>query len=398
MKADNFHGRPKPIERKIIASPEDYKPLSDQCNVLDQCEVIGAFNPGAVIIENNEGNLETLLMIRVAESPAANLSNVYKSKVLLPYFEISNKANKKLEMGFDEELYKNIHAEGKKEVLLKGGTDRLKHISLPRFLRLDEKGEIIERSQNPAVYPAFEYERFGMEDFRITPFEDGRFILTYVSPHRDFGVSTPFLITKDFKKYNRLPEGNTPRPIITGIKDVILFPEKIPSPSRTEIIKKGQKIYSGFIRPNAFDYISKPGIWVSYSPDLIHWGQDHRLTHSRNGETTGSGTPAIKIGKSWISAYHETTKNDKEEDVYNTKLMRMDHDKPWRNFKSSKVLLDRKDYLEYLSEPGYVPNIVFTSGITNSNGVVTLYSGIDDTWTVMDKFYEEDLIKFLDKS
>ncbi len=383
---------PKPFLRKVIASPEDYNPLSDKCQVL------GSFNPGAVMVKNDEGDLETLLMVRVAESPKTNLTSNYSDRVFLPYFNIHNKVNQQLEMKFDEVLDKDILSEGKKEVRIKNGTFRLKHISLPRFLHLDDKGDVLSREQNPALYPAFEYERFGMEDFRITPFEDGRFILTYVSPHRDFGVSTPFLITNDFKEYKHFPEDNTPRPIMTGIKDVIIFPEKIPSPSKTEIIQKGQKMYAGFIRPNAFYDVSKPGVWVSYSPDLVHWGQDHRLTISKNGETTGSGTPAIKLGKSWISAYHETNHNNKGEGVYKTKLMRMNHNEPWKNFKSSGVLLDRKDYLDLLPRSGYVPNVVFTSGITNKDGIVTLYSGIDDTWTVMDKFYEEDLVKFLNKS
>jgi predicted GH43/DUF377 family glycosyl hydrolase len=388
MKDDISSSRPKPFYRRVIASPEDYDSLSNQC------EVIGAFNPGAVMIKN-KGKLETLLMVRVTESPIINLTNLYKNKVFLPYFRILNKVRTKLEMGFDEISYNEILSEGKKEVFLKDGTARLKHISLPRFLRLDKEGNMLDKQQNPALYPAFEYERFGMEDFRITPFEDGRFILTYVSPHRDFGVSTPFLITRDFKEYKHFPEDNTPRPIMTGIKDVIVFPEKLPSPSKTEIINKYQKIYSGFIRPNSFYEVSKPGIWISYSPDLIHWGQNHRLTMSKNGEVSGSGTPAIKVKDCWVSAYHETTKNFKGEYVYKTKLMKINYNESWKDFKSSNVLLDREDYLNILPESGYVPNIVFTSGITNNEGIITLYSGIDDTWTVMDKFYEEDLVKFL---
>lgn len=44
----------------------------------------------------------------------------------------------------------------------------MKHISLPMLLKLDEKGGVIERQTKPLIYPAYEYERFGMEDFRIT--------------------------------------------------------------------------------------------------------------------------------------------------------------------------------------------------------------------------------------
>lgn len=384
--------RPMPLERKILASPEDYSPISSEC------KVIGAFNPGATFIENSQGELETLLMVRVAEAPSINLQeNVYKDYLLLPFFEVENKyKTNELKMSFDRVLDKDLVHEGKKEVELKNGV-RLKHISLPRFIKLNENGEVIERNQNPAIYPSFEYERFGIEDVRITPFEDERFILTYVTPHRFFGVSTPFLITKDFKHYTRLPEGNTPRPIMTGIKDVIIFPEKVISPSRTETIRKGKRLYVGFIRPNAFHDVSKPGIWISYSPDLIHWGQGHRLT-SIEVEATGSGTPPIRVEEHWLAAYHETTKNPRNELTYSTKLMRMDAAHPWKGFKKSQNLLKREDYRKMLeNKKGYVPNVVFTSGITEKNGITTFYSGLDDTWTVSDKFYTEDLTKFLKK-
>jgi predicted GH43/DUF377 family glycosyl hydrolase len=386
---DEKYRRPKPFLRKVVASPEDYESLSGQC------EVIGSFNPGAVMVKGSSGNLETRLMVRVAECPIPNLTNFYRDRVFSPYFKYNE--NKELEIGMDEILYRDISYEGNKEIKLKNGeTDRLKHISSQRFMSLDKEGNILERPKKLlALYPLYDFEKNGMEDFRITPFEDGRFILTYVVPDKDYGVSTPFLVTRDFGDYKSLYNGNTSRPVMNGIKDVIVFPEKSPSPSETEVVEKDKPIYVSYTRPNAFHTLSNPGIWVSYSPDLIHWGQNHRLTSP--DIKAGSGTPPVKMRDYWVSAYHETTRNEVGEDVYRTKLMRTNYKRPWEGFKTSEVLLKREDYLEYLPERGYVPNVVFTSGITNHDGIVTLYSGIDDTWTVMDKFYEEDLMNFLDK-
>ncbi len=376
---------PKPIERKIIAGPEDYQPLSKGN------KTIGAFNPAAIQIKTKNG-IETLIMIRVAEQPIGIDSN----KIFLPYFNIPNKENNEVNMKFDEYNKSDLLENENKYVKLPNGQIKSKHISLPRILTLDKKTEIIERSQKPAVFPTSEQDRFGMEDFRITPLGE-KFVLTYVTPHRQSGVSTSILMTENFKDYIRFPDKDTSRPIITGIKDVIFFPEKVPSPYKTELIEKGSLMHLAFVRPNAFSDISPAGIWVAYSPDLVHWGPSYRLT-SENSPTTGSGTPPIKVDNNWLAAYHETTKNSDGESVYKTRLMRLNLKEPWKDFKTSKVLLERKDYLEMLPTKGYIPNVVFSSGITSNKEITTIFSGIDDTWTVMDKFYTKDLTKFLSKS
>ena len=384
--------RPKPLERKVIASPEDYSPTSPNF------KIVGTFNAGAVEIKNKKGNLENWLLVRVAQTPIQDNPNEIK----LPYFKIPNEKNEKLELKFDAYSKERIIKETKKDVTIPGAKNqepryRMKHISLPMLLKLDSKGNIIERRQKPAIYPSYEYDRFGIEDLRITPFENGNFLLTYVIPHRKFGVSTMALITKDFKNYKTLSKNNTPRPIITGVKDVIFFPEKIFSPSETGSIKKGKKIYAAYMRPNAFHEISEAGIWISYSPDLIHWGQEHRLT-PENRPTTGSGTPPIKISNNWLAAYHETRKIKKNQNEYVTKIMMMDAKHPWSNFRSSDILETRKDYRELLLEDGYVEEVVFASGLTINDGIITIYSGIGDKWEAYSRYYAEDLIKFTNPS
>ncbi|MBL7148277.1 MAG: hypothetical protein ISS82_05620 [Nanoarchaeota archaeon] len=383
-KSSEFEKRPKPFERKIIACPEDYYPLSKECRV------IGAFNPGVAQLKTEKG-LETILMIRVAESPS------HKHPYWLPFFHIPNKLRpSKLEMGFDKYSKKEILEEYDKAVRLKENPhNRLKHISLPRLMRLNEQGEIIERKQEPCLYPSWEYERFGIEDVRITHMEDGRYALTYVCPHRD-GVMTGLLITKNFQEFESVLKKSTPRATFIG-KDVAIFSEKVSSPYETDIIRKNSKVYTALIRPAAYPDLSKPRIWVTYSPDLVHWGPPHRLTVPEKGEATGTGSSLIKINKRWVGPYHEISEIPKGL-RYDTKLINLEEKDPWKNCRTSRILLRREDYLKFLPEKGYNPNVVYTTGITNNDGITAFFSGIDDTWTVMDKFYTEDLIKFLNDS
>ncbi|OGJ13298.1 hypothetical protein A3K82_01955 [Candidatus Pacearchaeota archaeon RBG_19FT_COMBO_34_9] len=375
---------PKPFEIKLIASPEDYTPIREDFNV------IGAFNPGVTSVKTDKG-LETILYVRIAEKPAKNPVN----KILLPFFHISNRESSPVNLDYDIVDKKDLRKIGKKEVVLKHGDSRLKHLSLPRMVVLDENRNISERKQEPIISPAWEYERFGIEDVRITHFEDGRYLITYSMPHRDFGVRSHILSArniKDLRNLEGITSDNTPRPEIRG-KDAVLFPEKAPSPLTTGIIKKGEEAYVSFIRPNDFSDLSIPGIWISYSPDLVHWGQDHRLTVCRNGEVTGTGSPPVKRQWGWLEAFHETTKI-KGKINYATKLMALDLKEPWKVMNISDVLLNREDFRELLPKDGYIPNIVFTSGMVVDRGRTDFYQGIDDKWTAMASFYTDDIDKF----
>jgi len=371
--------KPIPFETKILASPEDYSPTGPDF------EVIGTFNPGVTQIGNN-GKIETLLYVRVAEAPKKQ-----KDHVPLPFFHIPNRKNNDLRLDYDTVPKNEIKNLGKKEAVLKSGHCRLRHISLPKILILNENKEITKREQSPAIYPAWEFERFGIEDTRITKFEDGRYFVTYSSPHRDFGVRSSILDLENILEGNhkRVILENTPRPEVLG-KDVVLFPEKVPSPSSTKTINNNEKLYAAFTRPNAFDNLSTPGIWISYSPDLVHWGQEHRLT---NEKISGTGAPPVKIGDKWIEPYHETTRTGNSI-KYVTRILSLDHKNPWKVLNRSPVLIERSDLNELLPEKGYVPNVIFTTGMITNGDRTDLYHGIDDKWTVLTSYYTEDILKF----
>ncbi len=397
MKNYNFHNRPKPIERKVIASPGDYNPLSDQC------EVIGAFNSPLIIVETHEG-IEYRLMPRVAEIPTITLTQekmyLPERRRHLPYFEIPNKKVKTLEMGFDKIPEEDILFEGEREIKLKGH-DRLKHISLPRLLRLNENLDVIERQQNPAIYPEFEYERFGIEDVRITKFSEElanemgyKYGLTYVTPHRTHKVSTYIALTNDFINYKKLPFGDTSRRVITG-KDMALFPEKLLTPHKPLGFESKQKHYVSFNRPEEQTQISPPSLGLAYSPDLTAWWFSHDLNGGApDGKTRGTGTPPVKIGNLWVTAFHEITSVGGKY-RYDTRLMGLDLKNPWKVKYVSDIFITRDDYVELVPEKGYVPNVIYTTGFIERNGMSMFSHGIDDFKNGLGQFHTEDIIKFL---
>jgi len=378
---------PKPFQIKLIASPEDYSPLRKDF------KVVGAFNPGVTSVQTKEG-LETILYVRIAETPLNEPDN----KIFLPFFHISNKEKSPIDLDYDEFERKSLSKIGKKEVVTEKEEVRLRHISLPRLLVLDENRKVSQRQENPIIFPSWEDERFGIEDVRITNFDGKKYLITYATPHREFGVNSHILSktnVKDFTKLKRVTSNNTPRPEIGG-KDVAVFPRKIPSTTETELLKKGQLMYASFIRPNGFPDLSAPGIWISYSPDLVHWGQNHKLTTSKNGEVTGTGSPPVERSYGWLEAYHETTEENNKI-KYVTKLMTLGLNTPWEVLNISPVLLERKDFRKLLPDDGYIPNVVFTSGVVVDDGRIDFYQGIDDTWTTMASFYTKDIDDFVKK-
>ncbi len=378
---------PKPFKIKLIASPEDFEPTRKDFRV------VGAFNPGVATVETANG-LETVLFVRVAETPKRRICG----KVLLPFFHIKNQECAPLEIDYDITDRKGLKKVYKKHVVPKQGPTRLRHISLPRMVLLNEDGEISEMRQEPAISPCWEFERFGLEDVRITYIRKKGYFVTYVTPHRDSGVCTSLLKTRDIKNplsLERVIRGDTPHPGSQG-KDGALFSEKIASPAGTEIIRKGQKLYAALVRPDAHPDVSRPGVGVSFSPDLVHWGQSHRLITSEGDEVTGTGSPPVKRPYGWLAAYHETTRNKKGKTNYGTKFMVLDLKKPWIVLYKTPTLLEREDFRKILPENGYVPNTVFTTGmvVDEKRGIITLYHGIDDKWTALTSYYTKDIDKF----
>ena len=201
-----------------------------------------------------------------------------------------------------------------------------------------------------------EYEQFGVEDPRITPLE-GTYYITYnaYSPH---GVRVGLAKTKDFESVERVA-------FITqaDYRNTVLFPEKI----------KGR--YAKLDRPHSD--ISPWSIWISFSPDLRHWGDSKvvikPVKYHWDETKIGPGAPPIRTNKGWLSIYHGVfqTMNGC---VYRlgAALHRLDDPSQILGV-GSRWILQPEDQWELV---GYVHNVVFSCGaVAEEDGTLKLYWG-----------------------
>ncbi len=205
-------------------------------------------------------------------------------------------------------------------------------------------------------------ENKGVEDPRVTQIGDTYYI--FYSCYSSRGFQIGLARTKDFLSIERVALTTAP-----DYRNSVLFPEKI----------DGQ--YVRFERPN-FTSCGGPGIWISYSPDLIHWGnqqvvmlpdkhdiwQDHKV---------GPGAPPIRTPRGWLNIYHATTVTMSGQ-IY--RLGCAVHD-----LKDPRKIIGRTHRFILAPEAihervGYVSNVVFTCGaIPSADGTIKVYYGGADT-------------------
>ncbi|MCK4994675.1 MAG: glycoside hydrolase family 130 protein [Candidatus Omnitrophica bacterium] len=205
-----------------------------------------------------------------------------------------------------------------------------------------------------------EYEEYGLEDLRISKIDDD-FLLTY-SAYSRHGVRIGLAKTKDFETVERIA-------LITqaDLRNVVIFPQKI----------KGQ--YVRLDRPHS--EISKWSIWISYSPDLVHWGNSKLLIKPEpyhwDEMKIGPGATPIKTDKGWLNIYHGVF-NTMTGAVYRLGVALHDLDDPSIIIGvSDQWILQPEDPWEIT---GYVSNVVFTCGaVPENDGTVKIYWGGADT-------------------
>jgi len=213
----------------------------------------------------------------------------------------------------------------------------------------------------PAIEGPFaEYEEYGVEDPRITPLE-GAYYITY-SAYSRHGVRIALAKTSDFKSFERIA-------FITqaDYRNTVLFPEKI----------NGN--YVKLDRPHSD--ISPWSMWISFSKDLIHWGQSKVIikpvTYHWDEMKIGPGAPPLKTPKGWLNIYHGVFPTMAGA-VYRLGVALHKLDDPARILGvGDRWILQPEDTFERV---GYVPNVVFSCGaVPEEDGTLKLYWGGADT-------------------
>jgi len=213
----------------------------------------------------------------------------------------------------------------------------------------------------PATDGVFaEYEEYGVEDVRICPI-DGEYLLTY-SAYSRHGVRIALARTSDFRSVERVA-------LITqaDLRNVVIFPEKI----------DGR--YVRLDRPHS--EISPWSIWISYSPDLMHWGDSRvvmkPVTYHWDEMKIGPGATPIRTDAGWLHIYHGVFPT-MDGSVYRLGVALHDLDDPSHVIAvADEWILQPEDPWEIL---GYVHNVVFTCGaVPEDDGTVRIYWGGADS-------------------
>jgi len=208
--------------------------------------------------------------------------------------------------------------------------------------------------------PFAEYEEYGVEDPRICELE-GAYLITY-SAYSRHGVRVGLARTYDFRHLERLA-------LITqaDCRNVVIFPKKL-----------GGR-YVRLDRPHS--EISPWSIWISYSPDLIHWGDSRviikPLPYHWDEMKVGPGATPIETEYGWLNIFHGVFKT-MDGSIYRLGVALHDIEDPARVIGTAdEWILQPEDPWEVT---GYVHNVVFTCGaVPEDDGTLKIYWGGADT-------------------
>ncbi|MFH1367631.1 MAG: glycosidase [Elusimicrobiota bacterium] len=171
--------------------------------------------------------------------------------------------------------------------------------------------------------------------------------------------------TKDFRNYERL--GAITNDDVDD-RDAIIFPEKV----------NGK--YVMFHRPaewvGAKYGTEKPGMWLAWSDDMLHWKDDYLLAVPKfewEFKKIGGGTPPIKTEKGWLVIYHGVDADH----IYRSGAMMLDINDPKRIIaRCPDFILEPEADFE---TKGVMKNVVFPTGNVVIDGTLFVYYGGADT-------------------
>ncbi|WP_445738160.1 glycoside hydrolase family 130 protein [Mariniflexile sp.] len=335
-----------------LLSPKDLEPSTE--NMIIEC----LLNPGVF-----EFNGKTGLLVRVAER------TVQKEGVMsVPIYNDSGKVEI-LDFNLNDPKLDASDA----RVISYDGTDYLTTISHLRLLFSDDGITFKEDKNYPSLFGEGDYESYGIEDCRVSQIED-TYYLTYtmVSPN---GVGVGLRTTKDWKNFEKKGMIFSPHN-----KDCAIFEEKI----------NGK--YYALHRPSSPE-LGGNYIWISESPDSVHWGNHKCIAKTRKGKfdskRLGAGAAPIKTEKGWLEIYHGAT----EANRYCLGAILLDLADP-----SIVVARSEAPIMEPIAtyeKTGFFGNVVFTNGHIVDGDTIKMYYGASDEHVCLANFSINDILKSL---
>ena len=207
-------------------------------------------------------------------------------------------------------------------------------------------------------------EIWGCEDPRLTWLEEMEAWGIAYTAYSRRGPLVSLATTKDFRTVRRLGPALPPED-----KDAALFPRRFGG--RWLMIHRPTPLRGG------------AHVWLSYSPDLRHWGDYTMLLEARDGAwwdagKIGLGPPPLETKHGWLVMYHGVHLTAGGP-IYRVGFALLDHDEPWHALRRSDewVFGPHAPY----ERAGDVDQVVFPCGWVADEGADTLflYYGAADT-------------------
>lgn len=320
-----------------VIRPGDVKPSDGDF------EVIGVFNAGVTLLKD-----EVILLLRVAERPISKHPDIAQAAV----YDVTQRRPVTVDFPKDNP---QIDFSDPRLIITPTGAylTSISHLRLAR----SKDGTNFKIDNVPSIFPANDYETFGIEDPRISLI-DGTYYISYVAVS-PLGVTTCLISTKDFISFQRhgvifCPEN----------KDALLFPDKVEG-----------KFYA-LHRPVS-PLFKKQNIWVAESPDLCCWGNHRCLMGPRQGlwdeAKIGAGAPPLKTDRGWLEIYHGVDRSNR----YCLGAVMLDGTEPWNIIaRANEPILEPQAGYEC---EGFFGNVVFSCGLLCEGDTVRIYYGAADT-------------------
>ena len=232
-------------------------------------------------------------------------------------------------------------------------------------------------SPDPEHHPE---EIWGIEDPRVTWLEDRHQWAVAYTAYSKGGPLVSLATTEDFKTYERLGPVMPPED-----KDAALFPVRF------------NGYWAMLHRPVPRSSMLGAHIWLSFSPDLKHWGSHVEVIQARQGgwwdaNKIGLSTPPLALDQGWLILYHGV-RVTAAGCIYRLGLALLDRENPVRVIRrTDEWIFGPKARYE---REGDVDDVVFPCGWTVKGGTVYMYYGAADSSIALATAKLSDLVDFI---
>ncbi len=208
-----------------------------------------------------------------------------------------------------------------------------------------------------------------------------RYFIIWCNNYHGYTIGMGY--TDDFKTFYQMENAFLP-----FNRNGVLFPRKF-----------NDKYYM-LSRPSDTGHTPFGDIFLSQSPDLVHWGCHRHVMSPKNGKLTwqctkiGAGPAPIETDEGWLVFYHGVLTSCNGF-VYNMGAAILDIDEPWKVlYRTKPYLLNPREIYECV---GDVPNVVFPCAtLTDADtGRIAIYYGAADTVTGLAFCQVDELVEFI---